>query len=146
MPPRGRLTVDPDEFALSLLRDALPAGTTVDRWRTKEWLRSLPFVEAHATPGSGRGPVDPGRMLRHRSVAELALEVWAENARDASDLSDAAVAAFHRAWRGAHTHAGGHLSLLELFLAPGEVRDAAQPGGVRHWSAALVLHLRPARP
>lgn len=145
MPPRGRLTVDGDDFALSVLRSELDAGTTVDRWRPNEFLALMPFVEAYLTPGSGRGPVDPGRMLAHRSVVELALEMWAATPRAASDLADEAVAAFHRVHRRQHQHAGGYLHRLEVPLAPGEVRDAGQPGRCVHFAAGLVLHLRPAR-
>lgn len=159
-PPRGRLTVDGDEFALSVLRAELPgaaladrwargdfaAAVTVDRWRGNDFLKRLPFVEAHVTPGGGLGAVrDPARMIQHRSVVELAVETWAADARQASDLADAVTAAFHRVHRAQDEHAGGYLHRLEVPLSPGEVRSGTQLGGVVHYGAAYVLTLRPAR-
>lgn len=147
MPPtRRRLTVDPDRFALAVLRANLPAEATVNRWRPNDFLQRLPFVESHITPGSGRGSVrDPGRMIAHRSVAELAVEVWAPSPRAASDLGDAVIAAFHRAKRSQRLYAGGHLADFAIPLSFGEVRDAGQPGRVVHFAGALELTLRPAR-
>lgn len=145
-PPRGRLTIDGDAFALSVLRAELDTGVTVDRWRPNNFLKHLPFIEAHVTPGSGLGTTrDPARMIRHRSVAELAVETWAADPRAAADLADAVTAALLRVHRGQHEHAGGYLWRLEMPLAPGEIRSGTQLGGVVHFGAAYVLHLRPAR-
>lgn len=145
-PPRGRLTIDGDEFALSVLRAELPDAATIDRWRPNNFLKLLPFVEAHITPGSGLGSTrEPARMIRHRSVAELAVETWAADPREAADLADAVTAALLRVHRAQEQHAGGFLSRLEMPLAPGEIRSGAQLGGVVHFGAAYVLHLRPAR-
>jgi len=138
--------VDGDEFALAALRAELPAATTVDRWRPNGFLKLLPFVEAHITPGSGLGSArDPGRMIRHRSIVELAVETWAEDPQAASDLADAVTAALYRVHRGQRQYAGGYLARLEVPLAPGEVRDSNQPAGCSHYGAGYVLHLRPAR-
>lgn len=149
MPPRGRLTVDGDEFALSVLKAELVGRTpavTVDRWRPNDFLKRMPFVEAHITPGSGLGSArDPGRMIQHRSVVELAIETWAADPRQASDVADAVTAALYRVHRRQDQHAGGYLARLEIPLAPGEIRSGAQLGGCVHFGAAYVLTLRPAR-
>lgn len=145
-PPRGRLTIDGDEFALAALRAELPTGTTVDRWRPNDFLKRMPFVEAHITPGSGLGSArDPGRMLRHRSIVELAVETYCSDPREASDLADAVTAALYRVHRRQTQYAGGYLARLEVPLAPGEIRDRSQLAGAIHYGAAYVLHLRPAR-
>lgn len=145
----ARLRPDTDDILLAALRIGLYVPTEgrgdryadVDVKRSDGWLARLntrPLVTARTVTA------DATAMLRHRSYAEVDIQSWATDRRDASDLDDLALQALLAA-RGVE-HAGGYISRIDVQSLGTEVPDPGQEGRgqLYRWQAGYRLTIRPA--
>lgn len=145
----GRLRPDTDDILLAVLRGALYVPTEgrgdrcadVDVKRADGWLARLdirPLVVARTITAEAT------QMVRHRSYAEVDVQCWATDRRDASNLDDLALQALLEA-RGVE-HAGGYISRIDIQALGTEVPDPGQEGRGQlfRWQAGYRLTIRPA--
>lgn len=142
-----RLRPDTDDITLAALRTFLYVPTDgrgdryadVDVKRADGWLGRLdtrPLVVARTITA------DATAMLAHRSYAEIDVQSWAKDRRDASNLDDMVLQALHAA-RGRET-AGGWISRIDIQALGTEVPDPGQEGRgeLYRWQAGYRLTIR----
>lgn len=112
----------------------------VQNIRPDDFLHHLPMVTARRILGGG-----PGQNWRLADRALVTVGVWAADRVAADELAEQCLVILCRAADRQTVIGGlGTFSRVEVDSAPGEVRDADQPGRLYHFPATYTLRVRPA--